>query len=395
MGNVTDHKHIFFQNSHYLLYSTTGDDDLYLIKLDTNFAQVGTTVTVASNSANTKTNDMLLATDGTYIVTGQFRPSDLNNNENSGHLIKKYETNLAYVSPDFTANAYAHTNTASMMSMGSQMYIVAPSLPVFGGQVQTQLDLLLLRFDSSFNPVDTSAKKLVDSTTLTHGSNGDGIWMSTGLAYDSQSDKLIVGHTFRDAASGSDTGKIHLRVFDGTTFSQTYTETMVDSTMANRAHFLLLNDTLYVVYDDSTSGSPTIYGLKYALTRGADTSTSDPAPDIKANGSDGPLTLGTTGTLSVSLSLTAGSGAGTSADWWVLAQYSENWYDYNLCTNSWQSGTTVTYQGALEDLSTYTLPNVSGLSPGSYILYFGVDTLMNGLVSTDMIYYDKVDLTVQ
>lgn len=107
MGNVTD-KHIFFQNSHYLLYSTTGEDAPYLIKLDSNFVQIGTTVTVASNSTNAKT------------------------------------------------------------------------------------------------------------------------------------------------------------------------EAMVDSTMANRAHFLLLYDTLYVVYDDNTSGSPAIYGLKYALTR--DTSAPRPQP---------------------------------------------------------------------------------------------------------------------
>ena len=78
VGNVTDHKHIFFQNFHYLIYSTTGDDDLYLMRVDKNFVQVGTTVTVALNSTTTKTNDMLLTTDGTYIVTGQFRPSDLN-----------------------------------------------------------------------------------------------------------------------------------------------------------------------------------------------------------------------------------------------------------------------------------------------------------------------------
>lgn len=168
VGNVTDHKHIFFQNAHYLLYSTRGDDDLYLIKVDKNFVQAGTTVTVALNSTTTRTNDMLLTTDGTYIFTGQFRPSDLNRNEGSGHLIKRYDANLANVAPDFTANAYPHTNTASTMPLGNGMIIVAPSNPVFGGQVQTQRDLLLLRFDSSYRAVDTSAKKLVDSRVPGH-----------------------------------------------------------------------------------------------------------------------------------------------------------------------------------------------------------------------------------
>lgn len=267
VGTVMDHKHIFFNNAHYLVYSTTGDNDLYLIKLDTNLSQSGSTVTVTQDSTTTMTNDMLLATDGTYIITGQFRPSNLNGNATSGHLVKRYDTSLNYVSPDITVNKFEHTNTASLLKIGSYMIQVAPSGFVKGGQVQTQLDLLLMRYDTSFNAIDTAAKKIVDSSTIKHSVNGDGIWMSTGLAYDAMTDKILVGHTFRDGASGSDTGKIHLRVFDGASFTQTYTETMVDSVKANRAHFLLQGDTLYVVYDDTTSGSPAIYGMSYALTR--------------------------------------------------------------------------------------------------------------------------------
>jgi hypothetical protein len=275
IGTVTDHKHIFFGSAHYLVYSTLGDSGLYLMKLDKSLVQSGITVTVTQGSTTTKTNDMLLATDGTYIVTGEFRPSNLNNNETTGHLIKRYDTNLNHVSPDITLNKFEHTNTAALLKVGNSMYLVAPSGVVKGGQVQTQLDLLLMRFDTSFNAVDTSSKKIVDSSTIQHSVNGDGIWMSTGLAYDATTDKIIVGHTFRDGASGSDTGKIHLRVFDGTSFAQTYTEIMVDSTKANRAHFLLQSDTLYVVYDDSTSGSPAIYALSYTLKR--DTTVASPA----------------------------------------------------------------------------------------------------------------------
>ncbi len=188
-------------------------------------------------------------------------------------------------------------------------------------------------------------------------------------------------------------GMYYSTATDGLTFTS---EFPLGIRGGNGPSIIQLTDGTYLLYHDA--GHPTegfsIHVGKLELSP-AVSATSDPAPDIKANGSDGPLTLSTTGTLSVSVSLTAGSGAGTNADWWLLAKYSENWYYYNLSTNSWQAGQTVTYQGALGDLSTYTLPNMSGLPAGSYILYFGVDTLMNGLVSTDRIYYDKVDLTVQ
>lgn len=266
-GDVTDHKHIFFQNHHYLLYSTIGDRDLYQIKLDTNLNQVGNTITVASNSTNTKTNDMLLGTDGSRILTGQFRPSDLNRNENSGHLIKIHDSNLNYIAPDIVVNVHPHINTASLLKVGDRLYIIAPSLPISGRQVQTQLDLHLLRFDTSWVAVDSTVIRLVDSMQLVHNVNGDGLWMSTGIAYDSETNRLILGHTFRDGTSGSDSGKLYLRVFDGNTFAETYSEIMVDSLKANRAHFLLLNDTLFVVYDESSSGTPSIFGLQYRVSR--------------------------------------------------------------------------------------------------------------------------------
>ena len=41
----------------------------------------------------------------------------------------------------------------------------------------------------------------------------------------------------------------------------TYTVIVVDSTTATRAHFLLNDDVLFVIYDDAKSGSPDIYGM--------------------------------------------------------------------------------------------------------------------------------------
>ena len=267
VADVTDHKHIYVNNEHYIIYSTIGDDALYLFKLDSNLQPTGSVVTVTEDSTTTKTNDMLLASDGTTLFAGQYRPSDLNNFENSGHLIKRYDTNLNALAADVTANDHSHVNTASLIFIAPYFYLIAPSTPVVNGLVDTERDLILVRYDSSWTVIGSSSLTLVESSAHTHTSNGDGIWMSTGAAYDTQSNSLLVGYTFADGAQGSDNGNIYLRVFNGTTLAQTHFDTISSSGHANRAHFLLVNDTLYVVYDDNTSGSPVIYGLKYTITR--------------------------------------------------------------------------------------------------------------------------------
>lgn len=81
-SGVTDHKHVFVNNAHYLLFSTIGDEDLYLMKLDTDLNRVGSIAVVTTGSTTTATNDMILGTDGTDIITGQFRPSNRNNSVN-------------------------------------------------------------------------------------------------------------------------------------------------------------------------------------------------------------------------------------------------------------------------------------------------------------------------
>jgi hypothetical protein len=121
---------------------------------------------------------------------------------------------------------------------------------------------------------------------------------------------------------------------------------------------------------------------------------SDPSPDIKANGSDGPITITTNDTLTVAISLDAGNGAGQNADWWAAANTSfSGWFYYSL-TGGWLSGLTVTHQGPLADLSSTNILNgASGLPTGTYTIYFAVDTTMDGSVSSP-VYSDSVVVTV-
>ncbi|MBI4682961.1 MAG: hypothetical protein HY757_07665 [Nitrospirae bacterium] len=120
-----------------------------------------------------------------------------------------------------------------------------------------------------------------------------------------------------------------------------------------------------------------------------------PVPDIKANGSDGPVTVTQNDNLSVTIALDDGDFSGDNADWWVLADTPFGWYYYNL-SSGWQPGMTVTYQGPLFDLSTYEVLSASGLPLGSYTFYFGADMIMNGSIDLGPgeIYYDSVGVTI-
>ena len=116
-------------------------------------------------------------------------------------------------------------------------------------------------------------------------------------------------------------------------------------------------------------------------------------PDIKANGSDGPISISQAVPLSVTVALSAGGSIGKDVDWWVLADTSFGWYRYNVGTDSWVPGQAVTYQGPVFDLATREILNRTGLPVGTYTLSFEIDTIMNGIKDTT-IYADSVEVTV-
>ena len=262
-ADITDHKHLFFEGEHYLLYSTIGDEDLYLNKFDLEFNQLGTTVTVIEDGATTPTNDMLLATDENLLVVGVFRPSDRNNNETSGHLIKQFTTDLTPYGEEIVVNPFDHVNTASLGIINGMMGIVAPSRGLGELQVQTQKDISLIRLDADWRPVDAEPIILVNGREYSHQIGGDGLWMSTGIAYDEEVGKLFIGYTFNIRTDRNiDAGRIEFSAIDVENYEVQHTEILVDSTTATRAHFLLERGVLYVVYDDAETGSPDVHGMK-------------------------------------------------------------------------------------------------------------------------------------
>ena len=123
------------------------------------------------------------------------------------------------------------------------------------------------------------------------------------------------------------------------------------------------------------------------------TKVATPVADIKVNNSDGPITLYQNDTLTITVSLN-NNGITEDADWWLAADtpFGLFFFTFDGWTDAWMPG----YQSPLFYLDSFEVLNmpVSGLPAGTYTLYFGVDTVMDGNVTWDSVYYDKVEVNV-
>lgn len=144
-----------------------------------------------------------------------------------------------------------------------------------------------------------------------------------------------------------------------------------------------------------------------------------PLPDIKANGSDGPITIPPTGPLTVTVSLNPGGMDGTPAEWWAAATtpFGAHWYAQG---QGWVRSDTPLrgYVGPLINLPPTTILNIggglpsptptdslfpsraltanpnAGLPPGAYTFYFAVDTTIDG-IPKEPIYVDSAEVRVK
>jgi len=123
--------------------------------------------------------------------------------------------------------------------------------------------------------------------------------------------------------------------------------------------------------------------------------------DIKANGSDGRLTIPLGQNLLVQIALHPGAYEGSNADWWVIAATPSGKFYYYRYPNQWVyagsdlNNVSFAYRGPLFALNLYEVLQTRILSKGTYRIYFGVDMKMNGLLDFDQLYYDSVEVSVQ
>ncbi|MDR4506915.1 MAG: hypothetical protein MRJ65_01540 [Candidatus Brocadiaceae bacterium] len=127
----------------------------------------------------------------------------------------------------------------------------------------------------------------------------------------------------------------------------------------------------------------------------------DPVPDIKANNSDGPITV-VFNNLTVTVTLDPNALENEGADWWLAAETPLGWYSFDLATQKWvfagdsQADVGVTLQRGLVGLPVTEVLDVpvSDLPPGSYTFYFGVDLNMNGVLDVGELFADSVKVSV-
>ncbi|MCD6305890.1 MAG: carboxypeptidase regulatory-like domain-containing protein [Deltaproteobacteria bacterium] len=117
-----------------------------------------------------------------------------------------------------------------------------------------------------------------------------------------------------------------------------------------------------------------------------------PAPDVKANGEDGTVTVPSGTRVSVAIGLDPGEQAGQWADWWVAARTPFGWFSY-VHPNGWQPGIHWAAQAPLFTISPlFDVLNMP-LPAGSYTFYFAVDNNMDA--NPDATYVDSVDVRVE
>lgn len=120
-----------------------------------------------------------------------------------------------------------------------------------------------------------------------------------------------------------------------------------------------------------------------------------PMPDIKANGSNGPVVVPSGSIVTVTVSLDPATYVGTPADYWVAAATPNGIYWYNYTTGQWvQSPTPVrAYGGPLTNFNNYTVLNTTTLPVGPTFFYFAVDNNANNIL--DATWWDYVVVKVE
>ncbi|MDH3975173.1 MAG: VCBS repeat-containing protein [Deltaproteobacteria bacterium] len=116
--------------------------------------------------------------------------------------------------------------------------------------------------------------------------------------------------------------------------------------------------------------------------------------DIKANGSDGPLSMNEGEMLDLTISLDPGIMEGFDADWWIYAEselMGKYWYQYG---SGWIASETPipAYQGPITSVTDLNVFHMPTLQAGNYDIYFQVDE-RNGIKEGART--DTVKVTIQ
>ena len=261
--SIADHKHIFQNGYHYLVFSTAGSGQggyLYLLKLDADLNRVGITTVESDGSA---TNDMFLVGDGTYIYVGKFLPG-------TGHKVYKYDSNLTNLdSYTIGGGTNTHANGAAAVYTNNQFHLVAP-FTLAPGQND---EFYRIIFDNGWNVVKNKTTILSDEGMLS---------IVSALSVEPNSQEFIIHYGRGSSDAG---GPLYRAVYDSDWNLLSNTQ-VIDGTWT-RPHSVIVNDTLYVGYDGSSSVQLSSFDITSAIT------TPTPSPSVTPTASPATTTTAT------------------------------------------------------------------------------------------------------
>jgi len=156
-----------------------------------------------------------------------------------------------------------------------------------------------------------------------------------------------------------------------------------------------LNRLIQVTYPDGSTIDYTYDPSGNRLSRIVQKLPAPILPDVKINGLEGPVLVKVGHSIEVSVGVGAGDSKNASADWWIVADSPWGWFHWDEASGSWLPGISVAYQGPLFDIHSVDILDVSGLPPGTYTFYFGMDLKMNGILDLDSLSYDAAKLIVE
>ena len=118
--------------------------------------------------------------------------------------------------------------------------------------------------------------------------------------------------------------------------------------------------------------------------------------DIKANDSDGPITVLPSDPVSIQISLDPGEQAGVNAEWWIVAQTPFgmfwNYYSY-IYPTGWTPGINQCIEMPLSAIASTNVLNTTTLPIGEYEFFFAVDDQINNIPEGKWV--DSVKVTVE
>lgn len=224
--HITDHKQLFARGSYYVVFSTAGDSDLYILRTDRDGRRLGAIVPVVKGTSD-RTNDMMLATDGDLLHIGYFRPPQRS-------VIHTLDMDLRQVRPPLVTSAeLPHNNLGGMVYHEGRFYLFT------GDKAGPNSNLIVTVWNRDWTPAQPSPRILIPAPA------GGGYFFATGIAFDKPARRWYLGFHHVENSDPDATTHIDLAGFDESFNLLEHQH----GPAGYRPHFLLVDLTLYMVYD--------------------------------------------------------------------------------------------------------------------------------------------------